>query len=149
MTGLHQKGNESSSDHPFSGAKLLSVMLPWNKSWYSSNLSLQTHKKKTTQVLHTLQGVFGPWWRGKLAKLYVTHTHTHPQKKLTPTLPDTNVALEHWWLKRWISFWGPAYFQGQAVSFREGNLSWCPWPKNARQIFSVEFQQGQLSQFSV
>ena len=38
------------------------------------------------------------------------------------TLPKTNIAPENGWLEDEISYWGPAYFQGQAVSFREGTL---------------------------
>ncbi len=41
-------------------------------------------------------------------------------KLLKITLPETNIAPENQWLKDDISFWGPAYFPGRAVSFREG-----------------------------
>ena len=42
------------------------------------------------------------------------------------TLPETN-SKSPWKsiVGRWISFWGPAYFQGLAVSFREGNCKGC------------------------
>ena len=39
------------------------------------------------------------------------------------TLPGTNSShLNHWVWFRWVSSWGPAYFQVQKVSFREGSF---------------------------
>ena len=36
------------------------------------------------------------------------------------SLPKTNIAAGNQWLEDEISFWGPAYFQGRTVRFREG-----------------------------
>ena len=50
-------------------------------------------------------------------------------------LPETNNEFipENWWLEDGISFWGPAYFQGRAVSFRYPNVSpWILLPKTWR-----------------
>ena len=39
----------------------------------------------------------------------------------TLSLSETKMfAPEKWWLVDILSFWGPAYFRGRAVSFREG-----------------------------
>ena len=39
------------------------------------------------------------------------------------TLPETNMAPENWWLEDESPFKGLTYFQGRAVSFREGKGS--------------------------
>ncbi len=41
------------------------------------------------------------------------------------TLPETNIAPENWWLI-WLEYYfpfGKAYFQGWAVSFRDGKCN--------------------------
>ncbi len=47
------------------------------------------------------------------------------QQKSNSTLPETNIfAPENGCMVgRLASFWGPAYFQGRPVSFREGNFT--------------------------
>ena len=45
--------------------------------------------------------------------------HTPQQRRCKTPESNSQFAPEKWWLGREVSFWGPAYFQGQTVSFRE------------------------------
>ena len=41
--------------------------------------------------------------------------------ELLPSMKLTYIAPDNGWLEDYLPFGGPAYFQGRAVSFREGD----------------------------
>ena len=67
------------------------------------------------------------YYPGYISGLHISHEIWIPSY----TLPETNVSPENWWLGDYIlSFWGPAYFQGQTVSFTKGNMNQSVFFKN-------------------
>ena len=79
----------------------------------------ETYNVKQSQDGHgTFSSVILPTYATKKGVYLTKIKHTNPKS----TLPETNLSPENQW--RFISFWGPAYFQGKnagafAVSFRE------------------------------
>ena len=63
------------------------------------------------------------WDMNHPSKPYVHHPRCNRVNNKGLPLPKTNSKSTWKWMigKRSFHFWGPAYFQGRTVSFREGN----------------------------
>ena len=69
-----------------------------------------------TQMLCTLrcQGITILKWNTVASPYSRSNWKEKQRTSETPTLPQTNIPSSTWkWMAgRWVSFWGPAYFQG-------------------------------------
>ena len=114
------------------------VVLVFKSSPFPGNncTYLQLGDGRTRWYFSKFESGMMEWWktlRGQNRHRKTSEIKLHPLK--------TNIfALENWWLEDEISFWGPAYFQVQTVSFREaistaekplilgsklGHIFWC------------------------